>query len=194
MNIGLNLNQEEPKKITKTKELIEYILEGGNEASKMSDEERAEMDARIMAKLQSGKKLSEKELNYLQRTNPVLYAQALRVQRMAEAVEERLKHARSKEEAANIISSALSGISQNDPYREYIYAAISRVVAEFHDSDAYNKLPDTIEDAKRKNGGECGDVFKDAEDSEDEDDSLDLLNWSPLTEVYDSLPSFTAQA
>ncbi|MBO4617604.1 MAG: hypothetical protein J5717_09630 [Lachnospiraceae bacterium] len=194
MNISLNLNQEESKKITGTKELVECILESGNEVSKMSDEERAEMDARIMAKLQSGKKLSEKELNYLQRTNPVLYAQALRVQRMAEAVEERLKHAKSKEEAANIISSALSGISQNDPYREYIYAAISRVVAEFHDSDAYNKLPDTIEDAKRKNSGECGDVFKDAGDSEDADDCFGLLSWSPLTEVYDSLPSFTAQA
>ena len=55
-----------------------------------------------------------------------MYAHALRVQRMAEAVEEQLKHAKSKEEADRIISFALSGISKNDPDREYIFAAVNR--------------------------------------------------------------------
>lgn len=69
------------------------------------------MDAQITAKLQSGKKLSQKEMDYLRKTNPIMYAHALRVQRMAEAVEEQLKQAKSKEEADQIISSALSGCS-----------------------------------------------------------------------------------
>ena len=120
MTICLNLKKEEPKKITSTKELAQYIIESGNDVEKMSEEDRAKMDARIMAKLKSGNKLSQKELDYLRKTNPIMYAHAMRVQRMAEAIEEQLKHAKSKEEADSIISASLSGISKNDPDREYI--------------------------------------------------------------------------
>ena len=41
-------------------------------------------------------------------------------------------------------------------------------------------------------GKESGDVFSDGEDAED--DGLDLKNWSPLTEVYDSMPTFSVGA
>ena len=195
MNICLNLKQEEPKKITNTKELVEFILEGGNDIKKMSDEDRAKMDAQIMAKLKSGKKLSQKEMNYLRKTNPIMYAHALRVQRMAEAIEEQLKHAKSKEEADRIISSSLTGISKNDPDREFIYAAVNRISAEFHKSGAYEKLPNTMEEAKKNISKERGDAFSDAEDEENSDnDEFDLKNWNPLTEVYDALPKFVANA
>lgn len=194
MNICLNLTKEEPKKITNTKELAEYILESGNDIEKMSDEDRAKMDAQIMAKLKSGKKLSQKEMDYLRKTNPIMYAHAMRVQRMAEAIEEQLKHARSKEEANRIITSAMAGISKNDPDREFIFAAVNRIDTEFHKSGAYEKLPDTIEEAQKKNSEESGDVFSDAEDEEDNNGGFDLKNWSPLTEVYDGLPIFSAGA
>ena len=121
MNICMNLKKVEPKKITTTKELAQYILESGNDVEKMSEEDRSRMDAQITAKLQSGKKLSQKEMDYLRKTNPIMYAHALRVQRMAEAVEEQLKHAKSKEEADQIISSALSGISKNDDFVYNLY-------------------------------------------------------------------------
>lgn len=55
MNIYMNLKKEEPKKITTTKELAQYILESGNDVEKMSEEDRSRMDAQITAKLQSGK-------------------------------------------------------------------------------------------------------------------------------------------
>ena len=96
MNICLNLKKEEPKKITTTKELAQYILESGNDVEKMSEEDRSTMDAQITAKLQSGKKLSQKEMDYLRKTNPIMYAHALRVQRMAEAVEEQLSMQRAR--------------------------------------------------------------------------------------------------
>ena len=191
MNIFLNPNHEEQKRITTSKELAQYILESGNDIEKMSEEDRTKMDAQITAKLQSGKKLSQKEMDYLRKTNPIMYAHALRVQRMAEAVEEQLKHAKSREEADQIISSALSGISKNDPDREYIYAAVNRISTEFHKSGAYDKLPNTIEEGDNE-GKENGDVFSDAED--EEDDSFNLKNWSPLTEVYDSMPTFSVGA
>ncbi len=191
MNICLNYKGEEPKKITTTKELAQYILKSGNDLEKMSEADRNRMDARITAKLQSGKKLSQKEMNYLRKTNPIMYAHALRVQRMAEAVEEQLKHAKSKEEADQIISSALSGISKNDPDREYIFAAVNRISTEFHKSGAYEKIPNTFGEGD-KEGKENGDVFSDAED--EDDDGFDLKNWSPLTEVYDSMPTFSVGA
>lgn len=191
MTICLNLKKEEPKKITSTKELAQYIIESVNDVEKMSEEDRAKMDARIMAKLKSGNKLSQKELDYLRKTNPIMYAHAMRVQRMAEAIEEQLKHAKSKEEADSIISASLSGISKNDPDREYIYAAVNRISTEFHKSGAYEKLPNTVEEGDKKNR-ESGDVFSDAEDEDDE--GFDLKNWSPLTEVYDSMPTFSVGA
>jgi len=191
MTICLNTKKEEPKKITSIKELAQYIIESGNDVEKMSEEDRAKMDARIMAKLKSGNKLSQKELDYLRKTNPIMYAHAMRVQRMAEAIEEQLKHAKSKEEADSIISASLNGISKNDPDREYIYAAVNRISTEFHKSGAYEKLPNTVEEGDKKNR-ESGDVFSDAEDEDDE--GFDLKNWSPLTEVYDSMPTFSVGA
>lgn len=159
MTICLNLKKEEPKKITTTKELAQYILESGNDVEKMSEADRNRMDAQITAKLQSGKKLSQKEMDYLRKTNPIMYAHALRVQRMAEAVEEQLKHAKSKEEADQIISSALSGISKNDPDREYIFVAVNRISTEFHKSGAYEKLPNTFGEGDKEGKEEVHDLL-----------------------------------
>lgn len=193
MTICLNSAQEESRKITNTKELVAYFLNSGNSIEKMSDEERERMESRILAKLRSGKKLTQKELDYLRKTNPIMYAHAMRVQKMAEAIEEQLKHAKSKEEADRIILSSLTGISKNDPDKEYIMAAVNRINTEFHNSGAYSKLPDTMEEANKKNDQHNEDVFSQAEDEEDKD-GFDLKNWSPLTEVYDSMPTFSVGA
>ena len=76
----------------------------------MSDDDRAKMDAQILAKLKSGKKLSQKEMDYLRKTNPIMYSHAMRVQRIAETIEEQLKHAKSKEEAKGKWLQQTSGL------------------------------------------------------------------------------------
>ena len=186
--------KEEEKKITTQRELVEHLLAGSGDVDEMSEENRREMDARIIAKLKSGKKLSQKELDYLRRTNPILYAEAMRVQRMAEALEEQLKHARSKEEVNQIFTTALSGISKNDPDREYLVASFNRISAEFRKSKMYNKMPATNEEAKQKKKqvDPDKDLFK--EDDEENTDGFDLSSWSPLREMYDQMPSFVAGA
>lgn len=184
---------EESKKIENTRELADYILDKASGTEDMTEEDRGKLDTKIMAKLESGTKLSQEELNYLKKTNPMMYAHVMRVQRMAEAVEEQLKHARSKEEADRIISAATSCISKNDPDRKYIFAAVNRIATEFHKSGAYDKLPNTMEDAEKKKNEEAGDVFSDAED-EDDESGFELMNWSPLKEVYDSMPTFSVGA
>ena len=47
MTICLNLKKEEPKKITSTKELAQYIIESGNDVDKMrSEEHTSELQSR----------------------------------------------------------------------------------------------------------------------------------------------------
>lgn len=94
----------------------------------------------------------------------------MRVQRIADAVKEQLRHARSKEEANQIVSTAVSGLSKNDPDKEYIVAAVNRVWTEFHKSGAYSKLPNTVEEAKKKTGTDHENKFAD----EDKEDDFDL--------------------
>ena len=191
-SMNVLFQKEEEKKITTQRELVEHLLAGSGDVDEMSEENRREMDVRIMAKLKSGKKLSQKELDYLRRTNPILYAEAMRVQRMAEALEEQLKHAKSKEEVNQIFTTALSGISKNDPDREYLIASFNRISEEFRKSKAYNELPTTIEEAKKKKKqvDPDPDLFKE----DDEDDDQDLKNWSPLQEMFDQMPSFSVSA
>ncbi len=192
-SMNIFFEKPEEQKITSQRELVEHLLNNSGDVDEMSEENRREMDAQIMAKLKSGKKLSQKELDYLRRTNPILYAQAMRVQRMAEALEEQLKHARSKEEVNQIFTTALSGISKNDPDREYLVASFNRISTEFRKSKMYNKLPPTIEEAKKKKKqiDPDKDLFK--EDNDDKD-GFDLSSWSPLREFYDQMPSFVAGA
>lgn len=180
-------NAAETKTITNKTELAEYLLEKVDEITKIPEKNDENMEAIIMAKLNSGKKLTPKEMEYLRRTNPVLYAHALRVQIMINAIEEQLKHARSKEEVNRILSSSMIGISKNDPARAYMLAAINRIEKEFHQSGAYSKLSDTIKEGKNKNTKCSKDVFNDAAD-------FDLKNWSPLCEVFDNMPTFNAGA
>lgn len=189
MNIFLG-QTEEKQKVKSVQELAEFVLDKVNDTEKMTEEDSAEMTARIIAKLEAGRKLSAEEMNFLRRTNPILYARAVRVQRIADAVKEQLRHARSKEEANQIVSTAVSGLSKNDPDKEYIVAAVNRVWTEFHKSGAYSKLPGTVEEAKKKTGTDRENKFAD----EDKEDDFDLKNWSPLQEVYDQMPTFSAGA
>lgn len=189
MNIFLG-QTEEKQKVKSVQELAEFVLDKVNDTEEMTEEDSAEMTARIIAKLEAGRKLSAEEMNFLRRTNPILYARAVRVQRIADAVKEQLRHARSKEEANQIVSTAVSGLSKNDPDKEYIVAAVNRVWTEFHKSGAYSKLPNTVEEAKKKTGTDRENKFAD----EDKEDDFDLKNWSPLQEVYDQMPTFSAGA
>ena len=191
MNIFL-INTDD-KKIASQRELVDHLLNNTG-VDELSDEKRKEMDTRIMSKLQSGKKLSQKELEYLQRTNPITYAQAMRIQRMTQALEEQLKHAKSKEEVNQIFTNALSRI-KNDPDKEYLMASYNRISEEFRKSKMYHNLPDTFEEANRKKKRISPDknLFEDDEDKNAGDD-FDLKNWSPLQEVYDQMSSFEISA
>ena len=96
----------------------------------MSEEAKNDYLAKIMAKLKSGKKLTPEEMRFLQSENPVLYQQAARVQTMRESLENRMAHAKSREEAAEIYADAIAHISKDDPMKEYLAAAYGDVLKE----------------------------------------------------------------
>lgn len=163
------------------------FLSASRSSGQSADDKNNEMFSRIMAKLKSGKKLSAKELDFLRRTDPVLYAHAMRVQRMAESLKEQLSHAKSKQEANDMITSAMSSVSDKDPDKEYLLAAYTEISKDFHKSPSYQRLPATPEDAKKKKQtGRNG--FSNNETNEDED-SDDLLYWTPLQEIIDAAPT-----
>ncbi|SES83135.1 hypothetical protein [[Clostridium] polysaccharolyticum] len=104
----------------------------------------------ITAKLKAGKRLTAEEKAFLLRHSPALYQTAKRVEIQREALKNQLEHARSKEEAAAIYSSALGGVSKKDPDREYILAAIQDEMKTFQSTDSYKKLPATSKEADGK--------------------------------------------
>jgi len=187
-NMSLNIvtKEVETKKISTKEELARYYFEVINDfKDDMSDEDKQKMQARIMAKLKAGKKLTAEEMNFLRKYDPIMYQRALRIQKMAENVKNQLKQARSKQQANMIINQSLGGISDKDPDKEYIVAAINRVAMEFRKSGAYSRLPETDEDAAKKKNVTKGN-YKDNDDESEED----LFNWTPIQEIIDSLPKF----
>jgi hypothetical protein len=109
---------------------------------------------------------------YIRRTNPYIYQQVVRVQQRREALKEQLRHCRTKEEAQQVMSNAMTSISDKDPARDAMIAAVQNVSQQFRDSEAYQKLPDTEEDLKKakKSDSTMEDPFK--EDAEEDDDSM----------------------
>lgn len=105
---------------------------------------------KIMAKLKAGKKLTSKDMTFLQNTNFDAYIHALRVQQTRKNLVSALKHAKSKAQANLIIARALGSIDERDPDKEILIAAINDISDKFKKSTAYQRLPETDRDAKKK--------------------------------------------
>ena len=161
-------------------EFVKEIMDRINGDDFKSEEERQAFENKIQQKIKNGAKLSAKEMAYIRRTNPYIYQQVVRVQQRREALKEQLRHCRTKEEAQQVMSNAMTSISDKDPARDAMIAAVQnvRIAAvqnvsqQFRDSEAYQKLPDTEEDLKKakKSDSPMEDPFK--EDAEEDDDSM----------------------
>ena len=173
------------------KEAVVDILDP---TSDMTDEERTAYYNRIMAKLKSGKKLTQEELNFLKVHYPDMYLKAMRVLHSRERLKTQLKQCRSKEEVSDVVSQTIGGIADDDPDKEYLVAAYNEVVKEFKKTSDYTRLPDTekerLEKENKKKGrkGRIERIFVDYEDSDDEPDIM------PIQELLDVLPVFDANA
>ncbi len=190
--VSKNVQEKEQIDFSSKGAIARYIVDKMHTqvSDSMTDDEKEKFNSSIDTKLRSGKKLSKKEEQYLKETNPQLYMQYVRIRQRAEAVKEQLKHAKSKQQANNIIMQATASVSDKDPAKEYILAAIHNVADEFKSTRAYQKLPNTDAEIK-KHSSECNN-FEEKEDSEEEE--FDPMSWSPLQEMIDAMPKFDVPA
>jgi hypothetical protein len=185
--------QQEKKAIRSEADLAAYLMEKINDDSdSMSDEDKEKMRARIEAKLKSGKKLSAKEVRFLQETDPQLYMQYQRIRAMADSMTSQLKNAKTKQQASDIITTSMSSVSDKDPYKEYVLAALSETAKEFKKSSYYNRLPDNDTELKQKKKATAYDNSEENEDDPEED--FDPMSWTPLQDIIDSMPTFHVSA
>lgn len=129
--------------------ITEHISELLSPSCGMTEDEKAAYMAHIRAKLKNGDKLTGEEMRFLQAEDPVLYMQAARVQSMRDSLEQQLKGAKTKEDAAAVFSQSMSMVSENDPMKEYITAAYEKVYEEYKQTDEYQGLPQHDEDTNR---------------------------------------------
>ena len=193
------LNNESKSGQYVSNQLTDVVRRLKEQSTMANKEDDSKMMEKIQAKIKSGKRLTAKEETYLKEHNPELYQQYLRIRRMAEALEHQLEKADSKEEVNDIIFHALNGISDKDPYKAAIVAAIDEVIKEFKKSDGYKNLPDKKEDVaedkiktkkREKNVADKGILGN----GNDEDDDFDAMAWTPLQEVIDAMPVFNMQS
>ena len=191
MDLFVQKQQEnEEIKFSSKGEMARYIVDKMHNQvrDEMTEENKAKMRAKIEQKLKAGKKLTGKEEQYLKQIDPQMYIQYMRIQARAEAVEEQLRHAKTKQQVNNIITAATASVSDNDPYKEYVLAAIRKVAEDFKSSRAYQKLPASGEERKTDKN------FDFETEEEESNEEFDPMAWSPLQEVIDAMPTFDVPA
>ena len=113
-----NENEDENTKLDtlsiglQLKEAVDSIFDP---TTGMSEEEKKKFVQKLYRKLESGKKLSADEMQYLRKNDPVTYAKAAKVQVLRESLKKQLKSATSKEKAADIYTQAMSRIRMTQP-------------------------------------------------------------------------------
>jgi DNA-directed RNA polymerase subunit H (RpoH/RPB5) len=172
-------NEDESAKIDtlsiglQLKEAVDAIFDP---TTGMSEEEKKKFVQKLYRKLESGKKLSADEMQYLRKNDPVTYAKAAKVQVLRESLKKQLKSATSKEKAADIYTQAMSRISEDDPARKEIMAAYDDVYKEFRKSDEYKALPNTEKEAKEKAANNKNKNAQGWEEKEDNDTEMPIGN------------------
>lgn len=144
-----NLFIEQQENLKEAFDKVKFKMNFGIDAE---DEEsaRAKLEAKIYAKLEAGKPLTQKEMQYLRQYNPALYMKAVRVEQKRKSLEHQLENADSKEEVQDIFHSAIASVREDDPAKQYVVAAIQETVKEFKETERYKKLPETEEQAEKK--------------------------------------------
>lgn len=116
----------------------------------MTDEQKERFIKKLYVKIQSGKKLTPDEMQYLRQYDPVTYMKVARVQAQREAFETQLNNCKSKEEAQDLYLDKVSRISEYDPARQELRAAYDDAFDEYKKSGDYKSLPNTEEERKHK--------------------------------------------
>lgn len=156
-------------------------------AEDVDEEKRKAYEQKIMAKLKSGKRLTSQELSYLRMHNPEMYKIAMRVEMARQALRNRLKSCKSKEEVQQVISGQMEVIKTmreaGDPATEYMEAMADHEIKTLRESGAYARLPERTEDTckkKKKQQIKGKDPFEEQDRKERQQEGEPYFSWSLL--------------
>lgn len=130
--------------------VLEKIKEVMEPESTMTEEDSTAYDNKINQKIKAGGKLTQSEMNYIRKKDPIMYAHVLRVQMQREMLEKKLKHCKSKKEVEEAYSQAIAGISKKDPDKQALISAYFDVTVEFKKTSKYKSLPDEVKKEEKK--------------------------------------------
>ncbi len=139
-------NEKKIDSIADLKAIGKSIIKLFEEAGDNTEEKKKKMLEKIRHKLESGKKLTAEEMQFLQKNYPELYVKAKKIEIKRKTVEERLKHCKSKEEVQEVMDQEIGIISDKDPDKVYLIKAVEEAVKEFKNTSDYKKLPEKKED------------------------------------------------
>lgn len=176
--------EEQAQKFTKDmREQIKHFFDPSNG---MTDEQKRRYERKIRAKIEAGEELTVEEMRYIQINMPDLYPLVIRIQMQRKALEENLKHCKSKEEAQEVYEQALSNVSDKDPAANQLIAAYNDVMKEFKESDIYAALPQKKDLEKRyKNSDKEIEHNVESEDKADKIEELYFSEDSKMISVMD---------
>lgn len=147
-------NKKSDEKVEALKTSLEKVKEAIDGANFKSEEEKIAYEKRLNDRIKLGAKLSPKEMNYLLRSNPIMYMRIKRIQSHRESLERRLKRCRSKKEVEQAYSDATSMIHPKDPDKQSLANAFGNVTRDFKKTREYHALPmeikDKINDKRRR--------------------------------------------
>lgn len=141
-----------------TMEIFRKMQDITTENNQMSEEKKQQQLLRIQQKLKNGSKLTAEELSFIQHYYPEMYPRVMRIQAQRKQLENQLKQAKSKEDAARIYNDAMNSIAKEDPDKAALQAAYSKAYAEFKETAQYKSLPEKDKDSKEN------DIFSTNED------------------------------
>lgn len=147
-------------------EIFRKMQDISTENNQMSEERKQQQLLRIQQKLQNGSKLTAEELSFIQRYYPEMYPRVMRIQAQRQQLENQLKQAKSKEDAARIYNDAMTSITKEDPDKAALQAAYSKAYAEFKETTQYKSLPEKDKDSKEN------DIFSEGMDEVEKEKRL----------------------
>lgn len=184
---NVNNNNEPDTKSAITKYLNgvrEYISKITDPLNGMTEEQKQKYKNKIMRLIESGKKLTNQQMQYIKKYMPEMYPYVLRIQIKKKAFEENLKHCKSKEEANDKYNEALSQIDSEEPMAKAMIAAYDDSMKKFKKSEMYKALPATNKEAKEKYAiKRYKDPFQDEDDNSDSDNSMKSYNTETIIEM-----------
>ncbi len=132
-------NDDKKKEVMKA--AMTAISEAREANSLTKKEESSVLKEKIYKKISAGARLTPREMAYLQKTDPAMYMRVKRIEMHREALENRLKSCKSKQQVEEVYSQALSMVREKDPDGQLLAKAFSDVMKEFKKTKEYNSLP-----------------------------------------------------